>query len=118
MVDFSLLADYLSVELTSKKIIKVAKNRKYFTSIQSLLEISFNFSHAIWIAKLLLDNNTIRYVIYLIYITNKANIETFLIKYKHVIKNFLTAKLYVIVYKLNIKKQHWERYQIIKKKLY
>lgn len=110
LAGFSFLADYLSVRLTSKKIIQVAKDHKYFTSIQTLSETSFNLFYTTQTVKLLPDNNTISYVIYLINTINKDNIDIISIKYKQVIYNLLVAKVYAMAYRLVIEKQHWEKY--------
>lgn len=106
MASFSLLTDYLSVKLTSKKIIQIEEDYKYFISIQTLLETSFNLSYTTQIGKLLPNSNTISYIIYFINITNKDNIDIFSIKYKQVMGNLLIAKIYAIAYKLVIEKQH------------
>lgn len=43
---FSLLTDYLLVKLISKEIIKVIEDCKYLTFIQTLSEVSLDFSYA------------------------------------------------------------------------
>ena len=50
---FSLLANYSSFKLTSKKAIKACK---YLTSIQNLLDASFDLSHIAQTVEFLLDD--------------------------------------------------------------
>lgn len=66
----------------------------------------------------MLNNGTISYIIYLTNKINKTNINLFSIKYSQVIYDILAAKVYAMAYGLIMKKQHREKYQIIKKKLY
>lgn len=63
LADFSLLANYFSVKLTSEKIIKVAEDCNYLISKQILPEPSFDFFNAAQTSKFLLNNDTISYVI-------------------------------------------------------
>ena len=74
----SLLADYLSVKLTSQKAIKAVEDRKYLIFTQNLPDASFNLFCVAQIAKFLPDDNDlssqIGYVICLANIVNKANI--------------------------------------------
>lgn len=104
LASFSLLADYLSVKLTSKEAVKAVKGCNYLTYIKTLPKASFNLFHATQTAKLLLDNDTISYVICLTNTTNKANIDSFSMKYKQVTCNIVATKVYAIAYKFDIKK--------------
>lgn len=115
---FPLLANYSSVQLTFEKTIKQTKDRKYLTSTQFLLEASLDLSRAVQKAQLLLDNNTIGYIICFTNTINTANIDLFSMKCKQVRHDILAAKLYAMAHRLDIEKHYWRRYYIMQAKLY
>ncbi len=118
LASISLLADYPSVKLTSKNVIKAAEHCKCLTSIQNLPKAFFDLSCLVQKVKFLPDNDTFSYVICLANTTNKANIYKFTMRCKQVIRNVLAAELYAMAHGFDIKKQHWGRYQIVWAKSY
>lgn len=69
LADFFLLADYSSMKLTSEKVVKSAKimtkDYKYLTSIQNLLEMSFNLFCTIQKVKFTTNINIIQLDIFM-----------------------------------------------------
>ena len=122
----SLLADYLSVKLTSQKAVKAVENRKYLTSTQNLPDASFDLSCVAQTAKFSPNNNDlssqIGYVICLADTVNKANIIHWSsMKCKRVTRGILAVELYAMtpkfdINRFDIEKLHWGRYQIVQAK--
>ena len=114
---------------------------KYLTFIQYLLKNIFDLSQAAQIVKFLPNINPltnkfqglrhvklnpqdthllsqIGYIIYPANTTNKANIYLSFIEYILITCNVLLIELYAMSYVFDIKKRHWERYQIMQKILH
>ena len=116
-------------------------DHKYLTFTKHLPENTFDLSRVAQTVKLLPDANAltdkfqglryiklnpqsthllsqIGYVICSANATNKANIYLSFIKCILVTRSVLSTELYAMTYVLDIEKRHWERYQIMRKKLY
>ena len=119
LVSFSLLANYSSIKLTSKKAVQSAKimtkDCKYLTSTQNLPEASFDFSCSAQKVKFTADIDIISYVICLADATNRGNIMH---RCNRVTRGVLAVELYAMTHRFDIEMQHWRRYQIVQKKSY
>lgn len=97
---------YLSLTLTAKLI---TKDCKYFTFARYLLEVTFDHFRATSTIGPLLDNIALLNKQLRQQINNKS-------KKQYYDQNnlcFLIAKLYLMTHRFSIKKQYWERYQIV-----
>ena len=119
----------------------IKTDHEYYTLTKHLLKITFDFSWATQIVKLLADGNAlidkfqglchvkfnlqdihllsqIGYVICPANATNKMNIHLSLRRCNLVMRSLLSTKLYIIAHVFDIKKWHWRKYQIMQKKLH
>ena len=137
LASFPLLADYSSIKLTSEEAIKetkiMTKDCGNLTPTQHLPEASFDLSCTAQKVKFTADINTVQlvvftkssftaindlssqisYVICLADTTSKAKIMHWC---NQVTRSVQAVELYAMAHGLDIKKRHWRRYQIMRKK--